>query len=564
MSTLLAARAFAKAGHVQYAWQALESLFAVQATNGIMPKYRYSPSNNTQYFINHTDIPSQIWFQDTTYMPPTMIQNLSVHSSGRLSALPLHASLILELFYLSNQTKTDAVYLQHHFERLFQQHDVIHSVVMRGCHALVHHPYPNKGSTIIPCYNVVHPWETLLQDDSPLSPLWKEALTQTKILIQKLGWKPPIHSPHHDEASLFLLECMSNATDNCTTTVECEDNILQKCPFAMLDIGYAAALSKSDEDLIEMARILQELKMDPSHQLPNKLVQLQAWKQQSAHVLNNLLWNEQYQTYLSRYIVFDNNNNNDNNSVSFMPRESKWLEYPVATNFMALWSTLANESRRNAMTFHMLQHVGRFAFDCGPYPLVSSGDCKNDTVTISPVLNYLVSRGLQHNNATSMSYYIVNSTLNLVCGLPNTLIHTQHHCPTEISFYNAYHGESGLPVIFPEYCGETATAASIYNFLLADKSFKFTPAPPIGSRWIIALVVAELVVAFVLGVSCVLLNLYLLKRVSNTVDATHSDGLWRGQESEGDALHYFSAAASLEEAIDDEDEDDDYQEGVSS
>jgi len=557
-STLLAARAYAKAGHVRDAWEALESLFAVQATNGMLPKYRYSPSNDSHYYINHTDIPNWSLFQNFSrlYLPPetAVVNKLGVHGSSRLSTAPLHASLVLDIFYLSKQTKTDVLYLQRHFDRLYHYHDVIHSIVMRGCHAHSRTTSNNiDNTTTTPCYNVLHPWETLVYDEPPLSPLWNESLSQVKSLMKRRDWKPPVRSIHHDDASLFLLECMTNATTNCTTTTDCEDDILQSCPFAMLDVGYASALLKSDADLEEMAHILQDLRMDPSNELPFKLQQLQAWNLQSSHVMDTLLWNEEYEMFLSRYIVFEEEQDDDTTS-TFVPCESKFLKHALVNNFMALWSLLTNESRRDAMVFHMMQHSGDFSFDCGPYPLISRGGCRHDDddddASVSPLMNYFVSRGLEHNRAIGTSHYLANSTLNLVCGFPNTLSHDNNKTCSNITFWNQYHAYSGTPLSTnPTFCGETASAASIYNLLVADPPFQYTPAPPIGHSWIITLVAAELVVAFLIGVSCVLLNLNLLRRL-NAGDSR--DALFRMVErSDTGDMQYFSAAASLEEVEDD-------------
>ena len=110
-----------------------------------------------------------------------------------------------------------------------------------------------------------------------------------------------------------------------------------------------------------------------------------------------------------------------------------------------------------------------------------------------------------------------------------------------------------MPVTLHPVCGETAVAAAIYNLLVKDVPFSYTPAPPIGSRWVLAIVLCELCVAFLIGVSCCLLNLHLFRRLNNT-DATNGeprDGLFRSM-SDGADMQYFSAAASLEEAEDDE------------
>ena len=228
----------------------------------------------------------------------------------------------------------------------------------------------------VPCYNVIHPWQTLISDvtTSTNSHFWNTALSQVKSRMH--GWKPPVSSDNHEDASIFLLQCLEHATQSCHSTITCEDAILASCPFAMLDVGFAAALDQSNQDLYTMATILHDLRAMPSlstSELETKLNTMQSWKEQSNHVLETLLWNDEYQTYLSRYVVF--HQDDKNNQTTFVPEQStRWLTHAIVHNFLSLWTTL-KETRRNQMTFHMLQHSGHFAFDCGDYPLWSIGGC---------------------------------------------------------------------------------------------------------------------------------------------------------------------------------------------
>lgn len=370
------------------------------------------------------------------------------------------------------------------------------------------------------------------------------------------GWNPPVSSEYHDDASVFLLQCIQNATRrSCHSTRTCEDAMLASCPFAMLDVGFAAALDQSNHDLSNMATILHDLRAMPSmstFEFDKQMQKIKSWKEQSRNVLDALLWNEEYQTYLSRFVEFQQDNK------TFVPESTKWLKHAVVSNFMSLWTTL-NETRRNRMTFHMMQHSGQFAFDCGDYPLWSMGGCHHSSstdTTISPMVNYLISKGLRRNHANDISYYLANSTLNLMCGFPNTLVHdndTASLCRNHTLFWNDYHADTAMPVSRHPVCGETAVAAAMYNVLVEDVPFSYTPAPPIGSRWVLAIVLCELFVAFCIGVSCCLLNLGLFRRLNHNADGfangEERGGLFRSL-SDGADMQYFSAAASLEEAND--------------
>lgn len=185
-------------------------------------------------------------------MPPaTSIANrVGFKTSGRISAVPLHDSFVLETFQQSNQTTTDVSCLKHYFDVLYRSLDFVYSVVMMGCRSKA--ARRQSQSQRIPCYNVVHPWETLVDN---WSPIWDDALRQVNGLMKELNWKPPFDNHGDDDAVLFLLECIVNATNECSNhstdasstsnSIHCEDSILQHCPFAMLDVGYAAALQKS-------------------------------------------------------------------------------------------------------------------------------------------------------------------------------------------------------------------------------------------------------------------------------------------------------------------------------
>ena len=135
-STLLAARAYAKAGYSTLAWQAIESLVSFPSNNGFIPKYRYTDNSSNQYYINHTDIPSWKFFQNFINVYASL--HYYPFTSGRITALPFHASFVLDIFFLSNQTKMDVLHLKRNFDILYQHHDVIHSIVMRGCHGYEH------------------------------------------------------------------------------------------------------------------------------------------------------------------------------------------------------------------------------------------------------------------------------------------------------------------------------------------------------------------------------------------------------------------------------------------
>ena len=317
-STLLAARALIKANRTDDAWSYLRSLFSMQGTNGFMPRYIYwdnhpntSISSSTsstrvnnirateEYYYNGTTIPTAKLFpsahdlpihyipcpppqddkQDhTTASTPslscldingayTYVQELNITSSGRLSATPMHATSLLELFYLSNQTRHDLNQLRWYFDRIYKMHNFWMERVMKHCKN-------DKDDALVPCYNIIHPFESLVPIDAPQ---WERALAHIMVLLQEQKWTPnpraippkhySMHFPKNESvyhAMLYLLECHANVTSNTDTigreavATDFEAELLRQCPFAMLDLSHLAILSKAHRDLYQIGTILHD------------------------------------------------------------------------------------------------------------------------------------------------------------------------------------------------------------------------------------------------------------------------------------------------------------------
>ena len=508
-STLLAARSYAKMGLSKAAWDALDALFV--GSQALIPRYRYFHANDDAYFVQDTTIPN--W---RAFDPFGTNKGTSVVTSNRLSSLPIHASLVLETFYLTNQTQDDLDGLERAFWHLWNHHEYLHTVVLRLC--------PGKY-----CYNIIHPWES---DEGTIPP---EALQKINEQILRVQWQLPLEIPYYVRnswnfdnetfpAMIFLLECQFNATRNCQVTFSnktlCEDTMIQSCPFSMLNVGHAAALVQSNRDLQIMADILVDAIAAPSKP---KLLQLAQWEASSKLILDSL-WHDP--------------------SRSFLPRiESQWIVRPEAANFWGLWSTIDNASWLGDMTFHLMQHEGDFAFDCGKYPLWSSGGCKS-RASISTELNYFLSRGMKRNGMNGLEHYLNISTINLLCQSENN--DEQDGRCDHISFASAFDASTNLPFRTFESCSSswTATAAIAYNLVIPDKDFSYTPPPPIRASWVIVLVFAELIVAFAMGMSCLVLSLSLMKRLNDVVDdddLRDNVMLW-----DTTSLDFFSAADSVE------------------
>jgi len=587
-SALLAARALAKAGHSSKAWEILEYIFTSQGSNGILPKYIYDDSKvfplqrtnetikNSSRYIPGTCLPSSRLFGmvPPSYQPllTSISQRIGIASSGRITSPPFHARIVLDVFYLSNQTEHDVKSLARYSKKLYNWHGFLHQDVMRGCPIIASSnekeiPKVSYASEL-PCYNIIHPWESMIDSSSPI---WKSIfeILNLEQEIKEKNWTPDFsipkevkNSPNYPGASmynitLYLLECLSKTIDINVAddknlmdrkSSDYENQILQKCPFAMLDVGYASALAKSDESLLEISKILVQ-KDFPQQPSPAQMNNMKKWWNQSNFILKSTLWNEKYQSFLPNLIVEEKKKL----EASYLPTDtmftkkapSKWkgsekkktfsdasllssyssrsLPVPIVDNFMALYGTIKLDNQKIQSTaFSLLQSEGKFSFNCGNFPIYSIGGCdlkELDQALISPLYNYYIAKGFHQNNEIALSHFLQMSTLNLICSLPNTNNDNfSDNCLEKRVFANAYNATSHFPILgsFSNLAcsnSSTLTAAVVYNLLIPDIPFQYEPAPPLPNYWVFALIATELFVALSIGIGCIVLSLNLIQKL---------------------------------------------------
>lgn len=481
-STLLAARAFAKAGNVSLAWESLDALFTGQrSADGFLPKYRYDSNSvsmdENAYYLNQSTIPG-----------PKL--------GSALSALPLHASIVLDVYAWSPQSKHD---LQHFLElyiRIYKYHKYI-----------------------MEQHDIWHPWETLWDVHS-----WVEPLQEVRQQIRKAGWTVPFDIPKQVWQSydflpevygpcVYLLECKAKQQSPNETAAACP-------ALNVSSVEHAAMLVQANRDLIQMRSVLEGRHMSSLQEFPAELVTM--WLATAEERLERL-WSEQHGSYLPLQ-----------NNHSFVQ--------PDASNFVGLWSLVPNQERAYSMASQLMQHhttdgddaTDLFAFDCGANAVWSQGGCKASS-TISPVLNYLIATGLHRNDVSGMGFYISKAT-------------TDHLFPkntTTVDFPTAFNATTGQPVLLTtDACGclhSTATAAVVYNLATPSPPIVFHPDPPIRSSGVIVLIIVEVVVAFAIGASCVLLNLRILRQALSQ-EEEEEDHYRRLEQEDGG---FFSAAGSV-------------------
>jgi hypothetical protein len=113
--------------------------------------------------------------------------NINVWSSNTLMASPYHATTILEVFYLSNQTTVDVDNMAFFYGKLKSWHKYLHDKTTAKC-------IESDASdlTTYPCLTVHHPWETEIDMQSPV---WKTALNRLKDEVAISGWNPLLEIP---------------------------------------------------------------------------------------------------------------------------------------------------------------------------------------------------------------------------------------------------------------------------------------------------------------------------------------------------------------------------------
>ena len=419
--------------------------------------------------------------------------------------------------------------LLYFYSKLQKWHDYLHAQVITSCSS----SGSSNNTDTSPCLTVRHPWETEIEMSSKL---WEYALENITKVVTDEAWTPTFDIPAVVKSSfdypgddkyntlLYLLQCLSEHSTNANNHImmgEDKVSIYSVCPFRMIDVGVTAALSKADHDLLQIGQILLD---------KNRRSQPSSYAMEMAR----------YQSLRSKrmlYTLWDDSNGIFRNSIMNLTLNASCgmyqsnndtaypLSLPAGSNFAAFWESLTNSTMVEKMSSHLIEHSGQFSHYCGDYPLWSMGGCGvSDSPLIHVLLNYRVSKGLRYNNEFGLAHFMQISSLNLMCGLLNS---GEPNFMTDClgrqqRFAWAFNGTTQLPIGEGE-CGLTSTlsAAIVLDLLHPDKVFKYESEPPISSSSVIVLIAMELVIAFSVGLTCLLLSLNIMRRatVDNEGDA---------------------------------------------
>ena len=575
-SALLAARALAKTGGADldadvnansttndfsaFAWEILDTIWASAGSNGHMPRYAYpfnwNSSHSQSQYIPGTAFPSASFFDGTApkeYTPAVADDAPPIFASGRISSPPFHATVALHSFYLSNQTDADLLGLGRTFSRLDRYHRFLHEDVIRGCN--VRGNYEEEQS--VPCYNVIHPWESNVEQSSPF---WEEAMQPLIEQMDSESWSPTFQIPIEVmksynfprekrvyDAMLYLVDCQRNATisfganKNATGAQNSfETHLLERCPFAMIDVGNVAALARADQDLLTIGEILFSEDVLKTKCLTRlELKDLAARSERSTQILDSL-WNEKSRSYQSRAVTFSKTG--ERNETYTPTNETVTIGVLVSSSFLGAWGWGENmqgnfDEKAIAMAYE-LQGKGRHKFQCGEYPISSIAGCRDQAI-VDPTVNYFTSYGLMGGGLGGLGRYIRNSTLNVICRLPNIESTNLSSCPNNTAFPSAFGARRFSNPLDKVGCSSTctATAAVVFNMYVPDKAFGYTAPPPQSSSWVTLLIALELAFALGVGLSCVLLSLRMMRHLNTENDGETFARLFRTQRADASFLY---------------------------
>ena len=522
-TTLLAARVLAKTGRSDVAWSFVRTVFSAQGSNGFMPRYLFL--NYTDEYNTFTGAP---WAEFMGSHPGPKLfparpagdseeSRMKIHSSSTLSAPPSHATAVLDIFFLSNQTSTDVSNLLEYFHKLQRWHGFLHHQTAPNCTLNAEEEHKENP----PCLLVKHPWETEVELTSPI---WQHSLGNASFDMVESGWFPSFAIPeavknaynYPDETAyntaLYLLDCLAKRSSADEQNKHTDSKYRSSCPFAMIDVGFTAMFAKSSQDL----RRIQQILLD-KHQFGiveretswHEVTEAQQWVIRSEKMLHEL-YSDARGTYFNQVV----NLTACDGPTWFESNHTAAIEIPDASSFGGLWGQVANETVIESLTQQLLQRSGSYSFNCGDFPLWSVGDCESQpSASIYPLLNYRVSRGLRYSKEVGLGHFFTTSTLDLMCGGSNS-IESNYTCQT-VSFASAFNATTGLALGSDE-CGleSTLTAAIVLDMLIPDKPFKYQSTPPISNSSVIFLIAVEMIIALGVGVACLVLSVHLMRRAS--------------------------------------------------
>jgi len=277
---------FIAIGYARYnqtrAQEELSTLFSSQWKNGMLPQIVFIPGALGGYFPE-----PDFWHCDYSPNYPD-----NVLTSG-ITMPPLHAISALRIFQNAADMNASKEWLRNIYPKILAMHEYFYS-----------ERDPFKEGLVF----IRHPWESGMDN----SPTWDSLLKSIIIDKKKLPtYKrkdlnkgiPASQRPTDDDYHryVFLVDLFRKLNYN-------EQEIFKECPFLLQDPSFNSILCKSNEDLIEIGKILGE---DTAH--------ISEWYNQTSKAIKDKLWHPDH----GAFDVYDLN-------------EKKHIKVKTCSGFMPL------------------------------------------------------------------------------------------------------------------------------------------------------------------------------------------------------------------------------------
>lgn len=239
--------------------QELRSLFRGQWQNGMVPQIVFNPEAAALYFPG-----PDFWEVHRSSHAPKNVQ-----TSG-ITMPPVHATAALHIYKHAQNSETAKEFLREIFPKIRASHRYFYT-----------HRDPHQEGLAY----IRHPWESGTDN----SPTWDEALQridlktvpipsyQRKDLNTVSAEQRPTKEDY--DRYVYLLDLFRQNNYD-------ESRIFERCPFLILDPMFNSLLCKANEDLIEIAEILQQ-----------DTKEIEGWHQQTKAAINDKLWSDERNIY---------------------------------------------------------------------------------------------------------------------------------------------------------------------------------------------------------------------------------------------------------------------------
>lgn len=423
-----------------------------------------------------------------------------------VAALPLHSEVAMQIYALSDTDAPAHDWLEEIFPSLYRWHEYLHTA----------RNDPSTGLAVL-----LHPWESGL---SYKAKAWNNILNDATAAAANVSWTPPpipesvSANPDYPGDAMFSTELFLVA--GLYAWGGEAPPLVADSSFRLIDAQFNAVLMRSDQALLDMAKILDATTTSwRSHiYTPEQFAVLVGWADTArAEVLTNALWRDNMDgtdgAVLNLYVPpgADMTRSPDMTRIPIEP--------PTASSFSLLLSRglPADKSQRLSQLLLGGGNSGQYGyltFRCGglEYPIPEEACSVDAPESFHPrawmVDSLLAHRGLLTQGYPGVAEWLRNTSLALPCSSMSS----------NFTFSRSYDVANGEPY-FDQYGTETTLSAAVtLLLLLADGPLPTNDLPPISHETMTIIMAFELAFTLATMLSCFLLSLTLLRRLKDGED----------------------------------------------